>query len=200
MQSVFEPLKAGRSKVVRTAEGLEVLVPAPFSWIAALFLLIWLIGWTLGGFAVASSVFGADFGIQWKNNHPPGGPFAVVWLCFWVLGEVTVIYQLVWSAFGYERISLTPTALRHDRNILWFERSRFFDLNEIKRLRTSAASISNTSNRYAAKRIRGGSIAFDYGRGTIYLAIGIAEGEAYDVIRQLIASSAILKRQSTDLA
>jgi hypothetical protein len=178
----FEPLKKGRATVSQLGGSLNVTIPAKRNIFVSAFMCIWLCGWTAGGIAAASSLFGwTHFAMHSTSGEPGGKTFLAVWLCLWVLAECAVTGQLLWVWFGKEVLVLGRDALTLTNQIFSFQRSKRFSLPDISKLR---AQISDS---YFNRRNVSGpnSMAFDYGRGTINFGRGLDEGEARAIIEEM---------------
>ena len=119
-------------------------------YVGALFLLIWLAGWTIGeavGVALfvmviaslARSAMSAP--IPWAPDWGTAGVasfvllFGLVWLLFWTVAGVAALTHLFRSIAGEDRIRLIPGSLELLRRAGPFHRTRTFDRASIRRVR-----------------------------------------------------------------
>jgi len=89
----------GRAQVERTGLGLAITIPARKNWFAIPFLLFWLIGWLFGEVTVTAELLANNpntpdlFLVVWLLMWTMGGGFAIVAL-FWMLAGKHIITQL----------------------------------------------------------------------------------------------------------
>ena len=163
----FEDPHATRISIAEVNGETQVIVPPLRNIGAALFMLAWLGGWTLGGlFALRSFYEGTgDMG---------SNAFLAFWLCGWAFGELAVIYSLLWMFFGADWVTASRTGLRISKvlGIRW--RSKIY----------AAASISNLrwEDQVAARKSR---ISFEYGPKTVSFAGECDAGEGRYVVAAL---------------
>jgi hypothetical protein len=190
----FEPVLPGRSQVRQSGGKLSIIVPAPSNSHANIFMLIWLIGWTIGGYwAARSFAFGPTNPEPNSFSLSGGRLFLGVWLCGWLYGEIAVLYRLLWAFFGREYITLDPVALNHRWSVLGLGRTKNYALGEVKNLRTAAAPSNKLSYNRQSPAMDASCIAFDYGRGSVYMAKSIDSGEATNIVEQIFAFNRLLK-------
>lgn len=119
-------------------------------YVGALFLFIWLAGWTIGetvGVAffvmVIASLAGSAMTspIPWAPDWGTAGVasfvllFGLVWLLFWTVAGFAVVTHLFRRVAGEDRIRLLPGALELVRRAGPFHRTRTFDRASIRRVR-----------------------------------------------------------------
>lgn len=149
---------------------MTIVVPAQRHAFVVGFLLLWLGGWTVGGFAALN---------QFLNPAPgsDGRAFLAFWLLAWLAGEVVVIGSLLWLMFGREIIRADMSSLSHSYQLLSFSRTRNYRPSAISNLRWDPGSDTrNSRNR------RPSSVSFDYGPKTVAMARWCDPGEATFVI------------------
>lgn len=194
MTRSFEPLFLGRSEVLQSGGKLSITIPAPSNVPVNLFMLAWLVAWTVGGFwAAGAFVNGPTNSGSGGMGEISGRLFLGAWLCGWLFGEIAVIYQLLWSFFGYENITLDLTSLSHGWSILGFGRAKRYELVQVKNLRTAAAPSNKLSSGEDSPPMDASCIAFDYGRGTVYMANSIDAGEATSIVEKILAFNRSLR-------
>jgi len=184
MTSHYEPVAAPRFDVEQTDDG-ELIRIKPRRRIAPLiFLPIWIVLWSLGGlFSLAAM---------------PGdvSPYTAVWLIFWAFGLVLAIGSLVWLLAGSETIRVTGGDLEVAHGGLGLSRRWLYQGAQIRNLKVSErpAWASRMGGQVPFTRMnRSGSVKFDYGARTIYLAPGLEDAEGAMIVdrlaRQLPASA-----------
>jgi hypothetical protein len=194
MTSNFEPVFLGRSQVTQSGGNLSIMVPAPSNLYVNIFMLIWLTAWTIGGYWAASNFASGPTNPGPDSSGFTGGRlFLGVWLCGWLYGEIAVIYQLLWSFFGREYITLDLVALNYRWSVFGVGRSKKYALGEVKNLRTAAAPSNKLRYNHQAPAMDASCIAFDYGRGSVYMAKSIDSGEANSIVEQIFAFNRLLR-------
>jgi hypothetical protein len=181
----YEKMGAPRF-AVETTDGYEQInIPARRNILVILFLSVWLTGWTVGGVSVIIVLVSKGF-----------QPFLAIWLCGWALGEAYVAVTLCWLLFGLEAIRVLGADLEVGYLMLGFARRRLFRGSEIRHLSSSAPSVIERYNRISLPffiRNKSGSVKFDYGARTIYLAAGLDESEGrliVDFLRKRLPKTA----------
>jgi hypothetical protein len=82
------------------------------------FLSIWLVGWTVGGFEAWSATPKAD---------PSGAAFLLFWLCGWFLGEFAVICIIAWMLLGRVSLAVTSDELELSQKLAGFKWVRRYE-------------------------------------------------------------------------
>ena len=143
------------------------------------FLPIWLIGWTIGGIAVFSSV------ISGKANEAIF--FMLLWLCLWLLGELFALYAFLWNAFGFEIISVQSGILTIKKSIFGYGPIKQYHTSNISNLRASGffGSMMSWTGNMAYWGLTGGTVAFDYKNKTYHFGISLQEKEAKQVVENM---------------
>jgi hypothetical protein len=163
-----EPHKARHR--IEIADGREQLtVPFRRNWFALLFLPVWLCGWAIAWISVAREL---SHGFQ---------PSTAVWLFAWSLGGVFAIGALV-AQFGSERLRIVDRDLEISIGVGPLRRIRRYRGNQIANL---TAWTPEPYRFYAGRRQRPfwmrqrntGTVKFDYGAKSIFLANGVDEPE-----------------------
>lgn len=194
MTREFEPLFLGRSQVHQSGGKLSITIPAPSNVSVNIFLIIWLILWTIGGFWAANAFIDGPTNLGPDSPSSTGGRlFLGVWLCAWVFGEIMVTYKLLWSFFGREHITLDIVSLNHRWSILGLGQTKNYALEQVKNLRTAAAPSNVLSYNEQESPMDASSIAFDYGRGSVHMAESIDSGEANSIVEQILSFNRSLR-------
>jgi hypothetical protein len=164
MATIVQPF-ASRSTITEGPEGLSISIPPQRSW-AILFMLAWLGGWTVGGFAAGSSLF-HRFSF-----------FVLFWMGGWAFGEIAVGYIVLYTLAGQEVIVASMDALTIKTQIFGFGRGKSFLVRDMRNLRYQAPFTVGGRNRASG-------IAFDYGARTVMFAAGLDEREATDLVTRI---------------
>ena len=87
------------------------------------------------GGTIVSGLFGKGFN---------GAPilFMLVWFTFWTIGGAFAIYAFFWQLMGKEEIEITKSSITISQVIAQFRRSKKYNANHIKDLRTSPMGIN----------------------------------------------------------
>jgi hypothetical protein len=181
----YEQPKAPRF-VSETIDGREqITIGASRNVFVALFLTVWLGGWTAGGIAAMTTLLTKTF-----------QPFLVFWLCGWLLGEIFVALSLCWMFFGAEILRTVGHDLEVGYRILGFTRRRLFRGSEIRGLSSWDQPAYGRYNQMQLPFFgsnKTGSVKFNYGARTIHLGAGLDEAEGrliVDRLRKRLPSSA----------
>jgi len=159
---------------IENIDGTErIRIPTRRNWLIMLFLGVWLAGWTAGGIAAMAE---AVTQLQ---------PFLIVWLCGWALGWVFAASTIAMQIAGAETIAVTGGDLEIRSGAGPFVRTWRYRGATIRNLQ-SAAAMSDLFNMRSAQmpfwvRPRSGSVRFDYGAETIFLANGIDQPEGREI-------------------
>ncbi len=153
-----------RSAVSQEGGGLRISIPMSMKPFVALFMVVWLGAWTVGGISTARHLL-ANF-----------DPFEGFWMCGWALGECAVSYSLVRMLVGRDVVQAKNGIIELRKEIFGLGLSKKYSVPEIRNLRFQPALRTG----------RGGSesrIAFDYGAKTVTFGDGTDEAEAIQLIR-----------------
>jgi hypothetical protein len=177
----FEPVAAIRSRLETIPTGVEIRIPVRRHIFPLIFLPVWLVGWALGLVAVAGSFL--------RSGTAPGGQlFTLVWLTLWVIGGTGAFTTWLWMLAGAEVLRVAQGAVTLERSLLLFRRRKQYNLKLTQNWRTvpqPANGWARQESWYPLGFGSGGTLAFDYGAKTIYLARGIDEAEASQLLAQL---------------
>jgi hypothetical protein len=175
-----------KATVLRSAQGLEVVIPARRNAFTTLFLGVWLIGWGVGEVMVPAQLFRA-------RAEPEALAFAAVWFVVWTIVGGFALYVFLWSLAGRERILLTGSRLAIRRELFGMGRLREYDLAHVRDLRVSPGTYNPFDFRSVLEcwGIGGGAVAFDYGASTIRFGAALEEGEARSVRDRLMAHGSL---------
>ncbi len=163
---------AGRLKWDQTGSGIHVEIPARLNW-TSLFLIVWLIGWTIGGRHVLSETFTPGS----KSYH---SLFNLLWLVAWAFGEVLVGATLIWSLTGRTTVDLDPSMLKIRRFALGVQIDRrSFPTSDVRNLRFSPPA--QRGRNYAQSQIKS-----EVQDKTLGIGSGIDDAEAFALIDKML--------------
>jgi hypothetical protein len=177
MASNYEPIAKERFEVEPTSDGAErIRIRARRPIFPLLFLPIWLVGWTVGGVVAIRQVMTAF------------EPFLMVWLCGWAFGWIVAAGTIVWMFAGSETLRIVGSDLEVAHQALGWSSRRTYQGSQIRNLSVgpqTAWQSSFTLPGPFAKAARIGSVRFDYGPRTIYVASGLDEAEGRMIVERL---------------
>ncbi len=178
--SVVKP-EPGRSRFQQSMYGPRLIIPAPRSLPIVLFLSLWLAGWVVG-------LLAAIHGLHAPNAQGGGQGFLVLWLTFWILGGGWAMLTILWMLVGKEIVTVERGLLIVRLEVLGFGRTRQYSVPEMRDLRTREPPRASGGRALQAPQpsFKTGTIAFDYGARTYGFGLGLEQGEAKEVLRQLI--------------
>ncbi len=157
---------AGRIQSEPTATGIHIEIAAPGGWFIPL-LLIWLAGWTYGGYMLVPFAIG--------SHKVP----VYILLAGWTAGEIYMPPYLLWSLFGHTTVLLEPPALSIDNTILGYNfRRRSFSTTDIRNLRYQPPV-------RAARSYRPSYLSFESAGKTVRFASGLTDAEALGLITKM---------------
>lgn len=180
----YEDVSAPRFRLEAVDGYDQISIPAQRSaW--GLFLLIWLCGWTVGGYHAITSLFSAT------------GPqaFLVFWLCGWALGEVFAATSLAWMIAGVERLRVIGQDLEVSYRLAGLSRTSLYRGRDIRNLAACMPITFGRRNQVPLpflKTNKVGSIRFTYGARTVFLGDSLDEAEGQlivDYLRRRLARS-----------
>lgn len=177
----YEPLPVPRAKISDHDWTVDVEIPARRNWFIVVFLSFWLVGWAFGEIAALAAVLG---GLATKAD----AWFILLWLAGWTVGGAFALYSWQWLAFGRELLHVSREGLSVQRKALLPGRTKHYAAARIRNLRiVPAAPLYGQMRSLQVPWQSTGTLAFDYGAGTVRFATGLDEGEA-DLLRPTIAA------------
>lgn len=175
MAGAYEGLEKPRYQIEKTRQGdvIRVRAPRPIGGMA--FLAFWLAAWTVGGGTAMRALL---------SNHEP---FLLFWLCGWAVGWVFAARTLAAMMFGSQTLAIVGRDLEIGNHIGPFARRKLYRGMDIRNLMVSPAPASargpfGWSGHQAAQ---GGTVQFDYGARTLYVAAGLSEAEGRSIVQHL---------------
>ncbi|MFZ5673444.1 MAG: hypothetical protein ACOZAM_10830 [Pseudomonadota bacterium] len=98
-----------------------------------------------------------------------------------------MVYALLWQLAGSEIIELSSTSLRRRRRVLFLGTSKEFAVTHISNMRLAPPQPKYIRGKavISSPLTRHGVIAFDVGRETHHLGLGLDEGEARYLIAEM---------------
>jgi hypothetical protein len=179
--AIVEPGK-GRAVIEANGAGLRITIPAKAQAFVTFFLPFWLVAWAVGEVMVSRQL------LTNPNFGAGGSIFAIAWLGAWTVGGAWAAAYLLWNIAGREIIELNSMILKRRKQIPIFSRSKEYAIANIANLRLAPASPQSlwyNQQNMSFLGFKEGTISFDYGRDTHYLASGLDEADAKYVIREM---------------
>ncbi len=166
---------------------LRIAVPARRCWPLAIFLAVWLCGWTLG------EVAGLAWTISLLAKPDLKNLFAPVWLTCWTAAGAFAWQVLLWQVSGREILIVDSDRFIHRYQMRAFSHQREISLRRVCRLRATIAPVQTDAirPRWAASAaqqwgIAGGHITFDCEGRTYGAGSGLDEAEAKQIVALLL--------------
>lgn len=163
---------ADRIRWERTANGIQVLIPARLDW-KTLFFTAWLAMWTVAGKSVIH---------QFVNGRAAGksDSFTALWLVGWAAAECFVTAAILWALGGRTLLRLDPTTMSIEQQLFGARLvSRSFADTEVRNLRFTPAVTKGRSS--VASRI-----SFESADKTRSFGSGISDAEAFAIIDKML--------------
>lgn len=176
MGARYEPVSKERFSIEETIDGERIRIKAPRQIFAMFFLPFWLVMWTIGGVAALQSLI-----TRFE-------PFLLFWLLGWAAGWTAVAGTLVWMFSGSELLRVDQNDLEIVHHALGFSRRWLYQGSQIKNLSVAPQMGWPLQFRWQIpffRTSRNGSVKFDYGPRTVYVAAGLDEGEARMIVDRL---------------
>lgn len=165
---------------IEFVDGTERLrIPMRRNWFVILFLSFWLTAWTFGG-AMAAAEFART-----------GDNLLAVWLVGWAFGWLFAGSMIGLQLGGAETIRVVGGDLEHGFTIGPIRRVRRYRGSQIVGLRAADPGgwfeswFMRQGSHPLLSRLRRGSVKFDYGAQTIYLAPDVDESEGKQIVEWL---------------
>lgn len=162
---------------------LRIVMPVPRPWRVIAFLLLWLVGWTLGTIQA------------FTGRLPDSSVFP--WLAGWIVG-ILAIDSLLYLLFGRETVFIGDGTLTIARKAPLYTRTQRFRVEHLRNLRAVPRPVPPSPWRATPPLwqsqdstlrlfgITGGHLALDYGKRTIVFAPGVQEDEARQLIARIV--------------
>ncbi|MEQ1557933.1 MAG: hypothetical protein ABL933_03200 [Methyloglobulus sp.] len=183
-------LDARRSMIEQTVDSLRITIPAEKSSFSIRLLLCWLLAWACSEFGMLFYLPELLAAPVTNGSQESVHKFIYIWLAFWTLGGAFSIYAWLWEKTGKDIVVITPSQLQHIKSVLGIERSKQYDLLDIKNMRTLAPVLSKRA-RYNTANWGLLTIAFDEGSHVCKFGEKLDEAEAnciVDTIKQQFKS------------
>ena len=176
MSARYEPVGHERFTVEQSLQGEVIRIRAQRQIFAMLFLSFWLAMWTLGGMTAVYTLF-TQFQI-----------FLMFWLCGWAIGWVAAAGTLLWMFAGSETIAVRGFDIEVAHHLPGFTRRWLYQGSRVKNLSVAQQPAWPFQFRWQIPFVRvarNGSVKFDYGPRTIFVAAGLDEGEARMIVERM---------------
>ncbi|MBD2329706.1 hypothetical protein [Alkalinema sp. FACHB-956] len=177
--AIIKPRNA-RALTSLTTNGLQIVIPPQKNLFRLLFLSMWLIGWAIGEFVVATSLIQSPLGVD-------SVMFSTIWLTGWTIGGGFAIYLWVWNTAGKEIITINNLRWIVKKDLFGHGRVQEYETPYITNLRISSEPFNPFDLSFALHfwGIGGGTLAFDYGARTYRCCNGLDEAETYQLISRI---------------
>ena len=179
MSKRYEPISKERFIVEQTQRGELIRIKAFRQVFVMLFLPFWLVLWTLGGCTAIYELF-TQFQV-----------FLLFWLFGWATGWLAAAGTLLWMFAGSETVGVVGTDIEVAHQAMGFSRRWLYQGSGIKHLSIADQPAWPFHFRWQVPFVRtprNGSVKFDYGPRTIYIAPGLDKGEAQMIVERLARS------------
>ena len=181
--------KLGKSRIYYWQNGgtYRVVVRPALRVFAIGFLIIWIIGWGVGGGQWFGTLFKPTFHLPSLSELPKVDFFGA---SIWIVGIVLAIGNILQNVLKFEILDVTLEHMHHIRTLAYLPyRKSTYRISDVRDLRAS----SNERTDGEGGRQTVNSVAFAYGAKTRYIFSGIDIVEANDVIQQLRVNCLQLK-------
>lgn len=176
MSTRYEPIGKERFTVEQTPQGELIRIKASRQVFVMLFLPFWLVLWTLGGGAAIYALL-TQFQV-----------FLLFWLCGWAAGWIAAAGTLLWMFAGSETVRVIGSDIEVTHQAMGLSRRWLYQGSGIKKLSVANQPAWPFQFRWQVPFVRtprNGSVKFDYGPRTIYIAPALDEGEAQIIVERL---------------
>ena len=172
-------LKINRLTINQYPEGVEVIISARRSPFVNFFLLVWMIGWSLGEIEIIGNF------LNYEGETPDA--FMVFWACGWTLSGLLAVFIWLWNVKGREIVRISDRELVRSREYVFFSRSNKYTTELISDLRLTDNSpyALEMSGGMEFWGLSGGMISFNYGPAIYKFGLGIDETEATRIIETI---------------
>jgi hypothetical protein len=172
----YVPLGEARFAIAPTVDGEVLTISAVRNVFVMLFMSAWLAAWTVGGFEAIGALF--------VHFHP----FLLFWLMGWALGWLAVSTTLAWMFAGKQTLRIVGDDLEVVLQVFGFDWRNVYQGREIQHL--GVAPVDQWGMRRGPQMPFGisgasGAVHFTYGARTRYLAAGMDQAEAAQIVAWL---------------
>lgn len=164
-----------RSAVEHRDGGLHFRLANKRNWFIALFILVWLGGWTVGG-SFGFRIFSADLPNEARL-------FTAFWMVGWALGWVAAASTVLWITMGAESVTANTAALTHTLHVGPLRYDRHYKPAELKNLMWRDGSGGPAF--VQGRGTKPSAIVADYGAKSIEFLRGISQSEATNLLDKL---------------
>jgi hypothetical protein len=169
----YVPLEQARFTIEPTLEGEVLTIPAVRNIFIMLFMSFWLTMWTIGGIAAMGTLM-----LRFEL-------FLVFWLMAWALGWLAASSTLAWMFAGKQVLRVVDQDLEVGLKILGFERRKVYQGREVRQI--GVAPVTDWPMRRGPQLPFGvfgatGAVQFTYGARTRFLAAGMDQAEAGQIV------------------
>jgi hypothetical protein len=169
----YAPMGNPRFSVVPTLDGEVLTISAVQNWFFMVFMSFWLALWTMGGLA-AMVTFLVTF-------HP----FILCGLMMWALAWMAVSSALAWMFAGKQTLRIVGQDLEVALNISGFQRRSLYVGREVRQICVARADFWPLrrwpQTPFGVTGVTG-AVQFTYGARTRYVAPGMNQAEAAQIV------------------
>lgn len=174
-----------------TINGFEITIKSGNLGCLSIFLVVWLSGWTYGGYEAWKAFISLVTGAGKEPISILVILFLLVWLSGWFAGEVIVTYILLWGFFGREIITVHQGVMKVKNDIAGIGWTRTFNVNMIKDMMINVVTTNKPFEvkadfRSEKKKFGGiGLINFGYEGKTCRFCMSADKNDAEQVLTEL---------------
>lgn len=161
----------GKVEIDQSYNGYRVKIPYQRSYLAIVFLCLWLAGWAIGEVVVVNTLLYGEA----KELSAKG--FMLVWLAGWTIGGLFAIKYLLLMLFGHHIIKISPGQICIAEFIGRWGKFHEYEMAFIQNLRLLNEDESDKQYLHKKKEKTFG-IEFEYKGDSVILATGLDRNEA----------------------
>ena len=181
--------QAGRAIINETFNNVEIIIPVKKNYLFLAGPLFGIIMWWVIG---AEKIFKELF-----SSLNDGGGFQYIWIAWVGFILLVSLRAYWWMLAGKEIINVGDGVLSIKRKGDWIARTRSYDLNEVRYLRSEDNNEKQGSNfldNFRNQNKIRGTVCFEYGADTIRFGEDLAEAEGNYIIQRLKSKKVIIDK------
>jgi hypothetical protein len=193
--SGYARVPANRATLTTVGGGVDVSIPSRRNYFVAVFLVLWLCGWTIG----ETSAWHTLTTTQPANaSHHEPMAFLAVWLCLWTIGGCAALVAALWNIAGREQLRFSGSEVTLRREVFGVGFGTRYDPTRVSNLRCVEVMPGpfGTMSR-SPFGWGGGPLAFDYGAKSIRFGAGVDSAEGQPLVEKIIAAVPRLRRSQS---
>lgn len=170
----------GHHHVIRSQPaGLVIACDPPREWGGIAFLSLWLVAWSIGGFAGVVELLDPNL------RSGVGAAFLLVWF----LTTVMALGVIAWQLVGREELVFTASQLTHQWRVAGVGRTKVYSLDRVRHFREIEYVEPSWATQYTLVPpgiwTPHGVLAFDYEGQTVRAGAGLRPGDAERIVTEL---------------